>query len=114
LKRKVSPRHVDAPGINLVHIDFTNTGKVNGDEVVQLYVRDLVSSLTVYENRLRRFERVNLNPGETKTAVFTMTPEGLELLDSEMNWDAEPGEFEICIGSSSEDIRLRKTFFFER
>lgn len=97
-----------------VTVDVKNTGKVKGDEVVQLYVRDLVSSVTVYESQLRGFERINLNPGETKTVAFKLAPEDLELLDSEMNWVTEPGEFEICVGSSSEDIRLRKTFFFER
>lgn len=97
-----------------ISVDVKNTGNVKGDEVVQLYVRDLVSSVTVYESQLRGFERVNLNPGETKTVVFKLAPEDLELLDSEMNWVTEPGEFEICVGSSSEDIRLRKTFFFER
>jgi beta-glucosidase len=77
---------------------------------VQLYVRDKVSSVTIYEKQLRGFERVNLKPGETKTVTFTLQPDDLMLLDRNMNWTVEPGEFDVMIGSSSEDIRLRKTF----
>ncbi len=81
-----------------------------GDEVVQLYMKDLYSSVTVYESQLRGFERVHLKPGETKTVRFTLKPSDLELLDKNMEWVVEPGDFQICIGSSSEDIRLKETF----
>jgi beta-glucosidase len=77
---------------------------------VQLYVADKVSSVTVYERQLRGFERVHLRPGETRTVTFTLRPEDLMLLDRDMNWTVEPGEFEVMLGSSSEDIRLKKTF----
>ncbi len=92
-----------------VTCDVTNTGDRRGDEVVQLYVSDKFSSVVTYESVLRGFERVTLEPGETKSVSFEITPSHLELLDSNMNRTVEPGEFEIRIGASSEDIRLRKT-----
>ena len=88
---------------------MTNTGSRAGDEVVQLYVRDKVSSVIAYDSVLRGFERITLRPGETKQVTFTLTPEDLQLLDRHMQWTVEPGEFEFMIGASSEDIRLRQT-----
>jgi beta-glucosidase len=92
-----------------ISVDITNTGKVKGDEIVQLYIKDVVSSVTTYESQLRGFERVTLEPGETKTVNFTVRPDDLALLDKNMNWTVEPGQFEIWIGSSSVDIKLKKT-----
>ena len=88
---------------------MTNTGKRSGDEIVQLYVRDKVSSVITYDSQLRGFERVALQPGETKEVTFTLTPDDLQLLDRHMEWTVEPGEFEIMIGASSKDIRLTET-----
>ncbi len=85
----------------------TNTGDRAGDEVVQLYVRDRVSSVITYDSRLRGFERVSLEPGETKTVTFRLRPSDLELLNRQMRWTVEPGVFEVMVGASSEDIRLR-------
>jgi beta-glucosidase len=96
-----------------VSVDITNTGKVKGDEVVQLYLKDEVSSVTTYEFDLRGFERVKLAPGETKTVNFTLHPDDLALLDKNMNWTVEPGKFQVMIGSSSEDIRLKQEFVIE-
>jgi beta-glucosidase len=93
-----------------VAVDITNTGSRTGDEVVQLYLRDKVSSVTTYTSQLRGFERITLKPGETKTVRFTLHPDDLALLDKNMNWTVEPGEFEVMIGASSEDIKLKKTF----
>ena len=93
----------------LVSCDVTNVGRRAGDEVVQLYVSDLVASLTTYESQLRGFERVTLAPGETRTVTFSVKPEDLQMLDIDMDWVVEPGDFEIRIGASSEDIRLRRT-----
>ena len=99
------------PGGNIqVSVDITNTGKVVGDEVVQLYVKDFVSSVTTYEFDLRGFERIRLSPGEKQTLSFTLKPDDLALLDKNMNWTVEPGKFKVMIGSSSEDIRLEKEF----
>jgi beta-glucosidase len=91
-----------------ITFDVTNTGKMLGDEVVQLYISDLVSSVTTYESQLRGFERVTLAPCQTKTVKFILRPDDLALIDKNMNWIVEPGDFEIKIGSSSEDIRLKK------
>jgi beta-glucosidase len=77
--------------------------------VVQLYVRDKVSSVITYDSQLRGFERVSLQPGETRQVTFSLKPEDLQILDRNMNWTVEPGEFEVMIGSSSQDIRLKKT-----
>lgn len=93
-----------------VSVDVTNTGKVKGDEVVQLYLKDEVSSVTTYEYDLRGFERVPLQPGEKKTVKFILHPDDLALLDKNMNWTVEPGKFQVMIGSSSEDIKLKAEF----
>lgn len=91
-----------------VEVSFTlrNTGSRKGDEVVQLYIRDELSSITVYEKVLRGFERVSLEPGESKEVSFTLAPKDLGLLDVDFRRIVEPGEFEIMIGASSKDIRL--------
>ncbi len=73
-----------------------------------MYVSDLVSSVITYESELRGFERISLNPGETKTVHFTLKPEDLELLNKDMHWVVEPGTFKVQLGSNSEDIRLTK------
>ena len=106
----VDPLKQGTEGQINVSVDVTNTGKRKGDEIVQLYVSDLVSSVTTYVSQLRGFERVSLNPGETKTVHFILKPEDLELLNKDMHWVVEPGMFEVKIGSSSEDIRLKKQF----
>jgi beta-glucosidase len=96
-----------------VSVEVKNTGKYDGDEVVQLYLKDKVSSVTVYETQLRGFERVHLKVGETKTIQFELSPNDLKLYDKNMNWVVEPGVFEIQIGSSSEDLKLKKEFIIE-
>lgn len=93
-----------------ISVNVKNTGTLKGDEVVQLYLKDLVSSVTTYESVLRGFERVSLAPGETKTLKFVLHPDDLALLDKNMNWTVEPGKFQVMIGNSSEDIKLKKEF----
>lgn len=107
---KISHEKQHSQGEITVSVDITNTGSRKGDEVVQLYVKDVVSSVTVYDTQLRGFERISLNPNEIKTVHFTLKPQDLELLDKNMNWTVEPGKFEVLIGSSSEDIRLKNEF----
>jgi beta-glucosidase len=98
-------------GSNLtVTFEVNNTGTREGDEVVQLYTRDVVSSVTTYEKNLRGFERVHLRPGETKTISFTLKPDDLALWDRSMHFVVEPGMFRVMIGSGSEDIRLNDEF----
>ena len=93
-----------------VSCEVTNTGKRDGDEVVQLYTRDLVSSVMTYEKNLRGFERVNLKAGETKRVSFTITPDLLTLWNQERQRVVEPGEFRVMIGNSSDDLaRDKKT-----
>ena len=96
-----------------VLVDVANTGKRAGDEVVQLYLKDVVASVIPYNSVLRGFERVSLEPGETKTIGFDLQPEDLEILDRHMEWTVEPGTFEVWVGASSEDIRLKGSFTVE-
>lgn len=109
----VTPEKQNATGNIVVSVDITNSGKYKGDEVVQLYLKDEVSSVTVYETQLRGFDRITLNAGETKTVKFILKPDDLKLLDKKMKWVVEPGTFEVLIGSSSEDIREKKKFIIE-
>lgn len=87
-----------------------NTGGVAGDEVVQLYLRDEVSSVTTYVKALRGFERIHLKPGEEKEVSFVLTPQDLGLWNRDNRFVVEPGGFTVMVGSSSEDIRLKGRF----
>jgi beta-glucosidase len=109
----VTPKTQNSQGNIEVSVDVENTGKVKGDEVVQLYLKDLVSSVTTYESVLRGFERISLQPGEKKTVKFTLHPDDLAILDKNMNWTVEPGQFEIWVGRSSVDIKLKKSIFIK-
>jgi beta-glucosidase len=93
-----------------ITLDVTNSGTREGDEVVQLYTRELVTSVTTYEKNLRGFERIHLKPGETKTVTFTLSHDDLALWDRQMHFVVEPGKFKVMIGSGSEDIRLTGEF----
>lgn len=84
----------------------TNAGKVAGDEVVQLYLRDVVSSVMTYDKNLRGFERIHLRPGETKSLTFEILPEYLTLWTDDRRRIVEPGEFCVMIGNASDDIKL--------
>jgi beta-glucosidase len=107
---KITPEQQKAAGIVQVSVDVKNTGKMEGDEVVQLYLNDEVSSVISFVKELRGFERIHLAPGETRTVQFTLTPKELEMLDRNMKWIVEPGWFNVMIGSSSEDIRQQGRF----
>jgi beta-glucosidase len=107
---RVTPKSQHAQGNIEVTVEVANTGKVKGDEIVQLYIKDKLSSVITYEMQLRGFERVSLLPGEKKTVQFVLHPDDLALLDKSMNWVVEPGEFEVMIGRSSVDIPLKETF----
>ena len=90
-----------------VSLNLTNTGQVQGSEIVQLYIHDVTSSVDRPVKELKRFKKVNLNPGESKTVDFEIDEEALSFFDPvNKNWKAESGEFEILVGSSSEDIKL--------
>lgn len=102
---QISPKVITPNEKATVTLKVKNTGDMAGDEVVQLYTRDVMSSVTTYEKNLAGFERVHLLPGETKEVQFTIDRKHLELLDADMNWVVEPGEFVVMAGASSEDIR---------
>lgn len=103
---EITPKVITPNQKATVRLKVTNTGKRAGDEVVQLYTRDILSSITTYEKNLAGFERIHLKPGESKEIVFTLDRKHLELLNADMKWTVEPGEFAIMAGASSEDIRL--------
>jgi len=95
-------------GSTRVSADVTNTGKRDGAEVVQMYIRDLVSSVTRPVKELKGFQKVTLRPGETKSVAFDITPDLLAFYDVKMKYIVEPGDFEIMVGNSSRDEDLQK------
>ena len=90
----------------LVNVTVKNTGDFNGDEVVQLYVNDVVSSIITPLKELKGFRRVSLDVGESKQIEFRLTYDSFKLLNKNFEWVVENGDFEIMVGASSEDIRL--------
>jgi len=106
----ITPEKQFTAGDVEVSVDIRNTGTMAGDEVVQLYIRDEVSSVIRYEKELRGFERISLAPGESKTVHFTLTPEELWMIDANMQWKVEAGWFTVMAGSSSQDIRVQGRF----
>lgn len=93
-----------------VSMTLTNTGKLAGEEVVQLYLRDRFGSVVRPIIELKDFQKIKLEAGESKTLTFTINKEKLSFYNSDLKWDAEPGDFDLMIGSSSSDIRLRSEF----
>ena len=91
-----------------VLVDVTNTGKREGAEVAQLYIRDCVSSVTRPVKELKGFQKVFLKPGESKTVAFDITPDSLAFYDVNLEYVVEPGDFEIMVGNSSRDADLQK------
>jgi len=85
-------------------VDIRNTGRRRGKEVVQLYVNDVVSSVTTPVKALRGFKKIDLKPGEKRTVRFVLTPDDLGLFDEEMAFVVEPGTFEVLVNG------LKKTF----
>jgi len=107
---QVSPESGHQQGDVQVDVDVTNSGQRKGDDVVELYLKQELSDVTVYDYDLRGFDRVSLNPGEKKTVHFTLHPDDLAILDKNMNWTVEPGKFQVMIGNSSEDLKLKNEF----
>lgn len=103
----MSPSEMDAHGSATVRCRVKNSGMRAGDEVVQLYVRDVLASTARPVIELKGFARVHLAPGEEKELTFTLTPEHLRMLNADMRWVVEPGVFRVLVGASSKDIRLR-------
>ncbi len=86
-------------------ISVTNTGNYDGAEIVQLYIRDMVGSITRPVKELKGFQKIYLKAGETKNVSFTLTPDDLKFYNSDLEYDWEPGEFEIMIGGNSRDVK---------
>ena len=106
----ISPSYQGVQGDIHVSCKIKNTGKIKGDEVVQLYLRDEISSVTTYTKVLRGFERISLEAGEEQTVHFRLRPQDLGLWDKNMNFRVEPGSFKVMLGASSTDIRLHGQF----
>lgn len=88
-----------------VSVAVTNTGNYDADEIVQLYVRDLVGSVSRPVKELKGFERISLKKGETKTVTFTITPEDLKFYNQQLEYKNEPGDFEVMVGPNSRDLQ---------
>ena len=93
-----------------VSVTVANTGKYAGEEVVQLYLKDKVASIVRPVKELKDFQKIKLEAGESKTITFTIDNEKLSFYHGDLSFNSEPGEFDLMIGSSSEDIRLKSTF----
>jgi len=105
---RIDPPQIHPEGATRVTVDVKNTGGRAGTETVQLYIHEIATPVAVPVKQLRGFERVDLKPGETKKVTMTLTPEDLQLLDRDMHWRVVPGDFEIMVGKSSEDLPLKE------
>ncbi len=101
----VSPARIGPQGRTTVAVTVTNTGARTSDEVVQLYIHDLVSSVTRPVQELKGFQRLHLEPGQSKHVEMPLGPSELGLYDANMKWVVEPGRFEIMVGGSSADVK---------
>ena len=106
-KLRLERDSIKTDGSTHILVDVTNKGKVAGDEVVQMYIRDCLSSVTRPVKELKGFQRITLEPGQTKTVSLEITPEHLAFYDINMNYVVEPGKFDIMTGSSSLDEDLQ-------
>jgi beta-glucosidase len=103
----IEPAAIEPSGSATVRCTIRNTGSRAGDEVAQLYIRDVLASVARPVMQLEGFQRVSLNPGESRVVTFRLGPAELRMLDRDMRWIVEPGAFRVMVGSSSKDIRLR-------
>ncbi len=105
----INPTEIHPGGNAQVRVDVKNAGDRAGEETVQLYLHEAVAPVSIPVKQLRGFQRVALAPGETKTVTFTLTPADLQLLDRDLHWVVVPGDFQIMVGKSSQDIPLQGT-----
>ncbi|MCF6180635.1 beta-glucosidase BglX [Lutibacter sp.] len=98
---KLDKSEMNKDGSIKASVEVTNTGKIEGEEVVQMYIRDLVGSLTRPVRELKGFEKISLKSGETKTVTFTLNRELLQFYTANNKWEVEPGDFNVWIGGSS-------------
>ncbi len=106
---QLSEQQIKTDGTIRVSVDVENTGKRNGDEVVQMYIRDMAASVARPVKELKGFRRLSLRPGGKQQIVFMLGPEHLGFYNREMKFVVEPGEFKVMVGSSSEDL-IEKSF----
>lgn len=107
---RIDPSEIGPDDAARIRLDVTNTGERPGVETVQLYVRDVIASFAPRAKKLCGFERIALAPGETRTVELSVASGEMAMLDQALTWIVEPGEFEIEVGASSQDIRLRGRF----
>lgn len=107
---KLSSTKIKSSETIKVSFQLSNVGKAVGEEVVQLYLKDKFGSVVRPVLELRDFQKVKLNAGETKTIEFTIDKEKLSFYNDKLEWTAEPGDFEVLIGASSADIKLKSDF----
>ena len=105
---RLAKRRMARNGSTRVMVDVTNTGTRAGSEVVQMYIRDCVSSVTRPVKELKGFQKLTLQPGETRTVTLPITPDHLAFYDVNLKYVVEPGDFEILVGNSSRDADLQK------
>jgi len=98
---RIEPSQIQTGGAAKVSVDVTNTGSREGDEVPQMYIHQKIASVTRPVKELKGFQRVTLKPGEKRTVVFTITPETLSMLNTDMHKVVEPGDFEVMVGADS-------------
>ena len=103
-KLKVSSDKLKGAQTLTASIEVKNTGKVDGKEIVQLYIRDMVGTVTRPVKELKGFQKVMIKAGETKTIEFKITPEDLKFYNSELKFDWESGDFQIMIGKNSQEL----------
>lgn len=113
-KATLSSKEISADGSITITVPVTNTGNVEGKEIVQLYIQDEKSSLPRPIKELKRFKKITLAPGQTKEVTFTITPQDLKFFDdTKHEWIVEPGKFKAMIGASSTDIRITLQFAYK-
>ena len=105
---RLAKKEMKKDGSTRVSVDVTNTGNREGTETVQLYIRDVVSSVTRPVKELKGFKKVRLQPGEKTTVAFDVTPQLLKFYDVNMKYVVEPGDFELMAGNSSRDEDLKR------
>lgn len=102
---RLSANKMDRRGKLVASVDVTNTGEYDADEIVQLYIRDMVGSVSRPVKELKGFERIHLQKGETKTVHFTIDEEKLKFYNSDLQYVSEPGEFQLMVGPNSRDVQ---------
>jgi beta-glucosidase len=107
---QINPRETGSAGEVRISVDVQNIGNREGSEVVQLYINDVISSIVTPIIELKGFEKVFLKPGEKKSIVFTLTPEQMSFINDNMKPVVEPGAFDVMVGSSCKNIRLKGSF----